>query len=87
MIGVMAGRCAGGRLAWWWRHPRRRRATAAATAALGLPVVLPLLVLSALAGHRLPMARALVAALYSQERLDAQAATPVVAVKTLWTRS
>ena len=57
------------------------------TAALGLPVVLPLLVLSALAGHRLPMARALVAALYSQERLDAQAATPVVAVKTLWTRS
>ena len=40
-----------------------------------------------LAGHRLPMARALVAALYSQERLDAQAATPVVAVKTLWTRS
>jgi len=87
MIGVMAGRCAGGRLAWWWRHPRRRRATAAATAALGLPAVLPLLVLSALAGHRLPMARALVAALYSQERLDAQAATPVVAVKTLWTRS
>jgi len=28
-----------------------------------------------------------VAALYAQERLDAAAATPVVAVKTLWTRS
>jgi hypothetical protein len=87
MIGVMAGRLAGGRLAWWWRHPRRRRAAAATTAALGLPAVLPLLVLAALTGRRLPPARALVAALYSQDRLDAETAPPAVAVRTLWTRS
>jgi hypothetical protein len=80
MLGVMAARCATGRLAWWWRHPRRRRATAAATAALGLPVVLPLLALAALTGVRLSAASALVAALYSQARLDADVLTSVVAV-------
>jgi glycosyltransferase involved in cell wall biosynthesis len=79
MIGVMAARCATGRLAWWWRHPRRRRATATATAVLGLPVVLPLLVLAALTGVRLPPASALVAALYSQTRLDVDALTSAVA--------
>lgn len=66
--------------AWWWRHPRRRRATAAATAVLGLPVVLPLLMLAALTGVRLSGASALVAALYSQARLDTGTLTPMVAV-------
>src|SRR5260370_41973875 len=37
MIGVMAGRCPGGRLARWLRHPPRLRATAAAPAAPGQP--------------------------------------------------
>jgi Glycosyl transferase family 2 len=80
MLGVMAARCATGRLAWWWRHPRRRRATAAATAVLGLPVVLPLLAVAALTGVRLSPASALVAALYSQARLDAEVLTSAVAV-------
>jgi len=87
MVGVMAGRCGAGRLAWWWRHPRRRRATAATTAALGLSVVLPLLVAEALTGRRLPAARALVGALYSQARLDTPPRAPVAAVETLATRS
>jgi len=80
MLGVIAARCATGRLAWWWRHPRRRRATAAATAVLGLPVVLPLLAVAALTGVRLSPASALVAALYSQARLDAEVLTSAVAV-------
>jgi len=86
MIGVMAARCAAGRLAWWWRHPRRRRAAAATTAALGLPLVLPLLTFAALSGVRLPTVGALVEALYAQTRLDPESATAAVAVKTLWTR-
>src|SRR5881296_2537020 len=76
VIGMLAARCAGGRLAWWWRHPRRRRATAAVTGVLGLPVVLPLLVLAALTGFRLPALRALVSGLYAQRRLHAEPATP-----------
>jgi Glycosyl transferase family 2 len=87
MMGVMAARCAAGRLAWWWRHPRRRRAAAATTAALGLPLVLPLLVFVALSGVRLPMVSALVEALYAQARLDSDRAPASIAVKTLWTRS
>jgi hypothetical protein len=87
VIGMLAARCAGGRLAWWWRHPRRRRATAAAIGLLGLPVVLPLLVLAALTGFRSPALRALVAGLYAQRRLHAEPATPALAVHTLWTRS
>jgi len=87
MMGVMAARCAAGRLAWWWRHPRRRRAAAATMAALGLPLVLPLLVLVALSGLRLPMVSALVEALYAQARLDPDRARASMAVKTLWTRS
>ena len=87
MIGVMAARCAAGRLAWWWQHPRRRRAAAATTAALGLPLVLPLLVLVALSGVGLPMLSALVNALYAQARLDAESAPAAMAAKTLWTRS
>jgi hypothetical protein len=87
MMGVMAARCAGGRLAWWWRHPRRRRAAAATTAALGLPLVLPVLVFVALSGLRLPTLSALVTALYAQARLETEPATPALAVKTLWTRS
>ena len=87
MMGVMAARCAAGRVAWWWRHPRRRRAAAATTAALGLPLVLPLLVFVALSGVRLPMVSALIEALYAQARLDADDAPASVGVKTLWTRS
>lgn len=86
-MGVMAARCAAGRVAWWWRHPRRRRAAAATTAALGLPLVLPLLVFVALSGVRLPMVSALIEALYAQARLDADDAPASVGVKTLWTRS
>ena len=87
VIGMLAARCAGGRLAWWWRHPRRRRATAAVSGVLGLPVVLPLLVLAALTGFRLPALRALVSGLYAQRRLHAEPATPALAVHTLLTRS
>ena len=83
MLGVGAVRGAGGRLAWWWRHPRRRRATAAAGATLGLPVVLPLLVLAALTGWRLPAARTLIIALYSQARLDPPAPHTAMLVNTL----
>jgi hypothetical protein len=86
MMGVMAARCAGGRLAWWWRHPRRRRATAATTAALGLPLVLPGLVFVALSGMRLSTLSALVTALYAQARLEPESA-PTLAVNTVWTRS
>src|SRR5262249_10699135 len=87
MIGVMAARCAVGRVAWWWHHPRRRRAAAATTAALGLPFVLPLLVLVALSGVGLPTLSALVNALYAQARLDPESAPTAIEAKTLWTRS
>jgi len=87
MMGVMAMRCAGGRLTSWWRHPRCRRAATATSAVLGLPLVLPLLVLAALSGTRLPPLSALIAALYAQERLDTEATPLRMAVKTLWTRS
>jgi hypothetical protein len=87
MMGVMAMRCAGARLASWWRHPRCRRAATASTAVLGLPLVLPLLVLAALSGTHLPPLSTLIAALYAQERLDTDAAPLTMAVKTLWTRS
>ncbi|HEV8585362.1 MAG TPA: glycosyltransferase family 2 protein [Methylomirabilota bacterium] len=70
-LGAVATRRAGACLAGWWRHPRRRRATATATATLGLPIVVPLLTLTAVAGRRLPATRALVDALYAQDRLDA----------------
>jgi hypothetical protein len=87
MMGVMAMRCAGGRLASWWRAPRCRRAATATTAVLGLPLVLPLLVLAALSGAHLPPLSALIAALYAQERLDPEPSPLGMAVKTLWTRS
>ena len=65
------------RIGGWWRHPRPRRAATAATAALALPVVLPLLLTQALAGRRLsPMAATLVAGLYAQERLENGHAAP-----------
>ena len=84
MVGAEAARRAGARLAWWWRHPRPRRALVAAAGALGLPGVVPLLVLAAISGRRVPGARALVAALYAQERLDARVGAPVpVSVKPL----
>jgi hypothetical protein len=87
-VGAVAARRAGTRLTWWWRHPRRRRATAALTGALGLPVAALLLMLAALAGRRLPaFASTLLAALYSQDRLDdGQAAPAAVATDTLLTR-
>ena len=78
MLGVVAARCASDRAAWWWRHPRRRRATTAASAVLALPIVLPLLVLAALTGRRMSTMSTLVATLYSQTRLDAEAATAIV---------
>jgi hypothetical protein len=88
VIGAVATRRAAARLAWWWRHPRRRRAFAAMTAALGLPVVLPLLVLAATSGRRVAGAGALVSALYSQDRLDDVAVAPAsLASDTAWTRS
>jgi hypothetical protein len=84
MLGVVAARCAGERVAAWWRHRRRRRATAAASAALALPLVLPLLVLAEITGWRLRAARALVTALYSQTRLDAApAAAAAMVVNTV----
>jgi hypothetical protein len=87
-MGIVAARRAAARLAQWWHNPRRRRATAAATAAAGLTVVLPLLAAAAICGRRVPGARALVAALYAQERLEADgAARAPVPADTLWTRS
>jgi hypothetical protein len=76
-------------LAGWWRHPRPRRTAVAATAALALPVVLPLLLAQALAGRRLsPATAALVSALYARERLDVDGgAATSRAVDTLVTRS
>jgi hypothetical protein len=73
----------------WWRHPRPRRTAAAATAALALPLVLPLLLSQALAGRRLSeTTAALVATLYAQERLDGGGTTPAsMSVDTLVTRS
>jgi hypothetical protein len=73
----------------WWRHPRPRRTAVAATAALALPVVLPLLLAQALAGRRLSAATAaLVSALYARERLDVDGgAATSMAVDTLVTRS
>jgi hypothetical protein len=87
MIALLAVRRAGGRLAWWWRHPRGRRAVAAATAVLGLPLVLPLLVLAALTRVRLPALTAVIVGLYAQERLNAQPTPAAIAVGTAWTRS
>ena len=87
MIALLAVRRAGGRLAWWWRHPRPRRAVAAATAVLGLPLVLPLLVLAALTGLRVPALTALIVALYAQQRLHAEPAPAAMAVGTAWTGS
>ena len=60
----------------------------ALTGALGLPVAALLLMLAALAGRRLPdFASTLLAALYSQDRLDdGQAAPAAVAADTLLTR-
>lgn len=75
-------------LGGWWRHPRPRRTVAAATAALALPVVLPLLLAQALAGRRLSAATAaLVSALYARERLDGAGAAGSMTVDTLVTRS
>jgi hypothetical protein len=88
VLGAMAARRAGSQLAVWWRHPRRRRATVVAAGALGLPAVVPLLTLAAVTGRRVPGARALVAALYAQERLDAADGAPAaLAADTAWTRS
>jgi hypothetical protein len=76
--------CVGG----WWRHPRPRRTAAAATAALALPLVLPLLLSQALAGRRVSdAAAALVATLYAQERLDDSPAPASMTIDTLASRS
>jgi glycosyl transferase family 2 len=88
-IGAAALQRLAARVGGWWRHPRPRRAATAATAALALPVVLPLLLSQALAGRRLSAtAAAFVAALYAQERLD-EAGVPSAARTrdTLATRS
>jgi len=72
----------------WWRHPRPRRTVVAATAALALPVVLPLLLAQALAGRRLSATTAaLVSALYARERLDGAGVTTSMTVDTLVGRS
>jgi hypothetical protein len=76
--------CVGG----WWRHPRPRRAATACTATLALPLVLPWLLLQALAGRRLPnTAAAFVSALYAPERLDAAPAPAPVTRDTVVSRS
>jgi glycosyl transferase family 2 len=80
-MGAVAARRAAARLGLWWRHPRRRRAGVVLGAALGLPVAAPLLIAAALLGRRLPPATsALVATLYSQDRLHAD--RPVAATVT-----
>ena len=88
-IGAAALQRLAARLGGWWRHPRPRRAATAATAALALPVVLPLLLSQALAGRRLSAtAAAFVAALYAQERLEpAGAVSSAMTADTLATRS
>jgi hypothetical protein len=76
--------CVGG----WWRHPRPRRAATACTATLALPLVLPWLLLQALAGRRLSnTAAAFVSALYAPERLDAAPAPAPVTRDTVVSRS
>jgi glycosyl transferase family 2 len=87
-IGAAAAQRFGARLHGWSRHPRVRRAAAAATAAVALPVVLPLLLAQGLAGRRLSDAvTALVETLYAQERLDAADTTSSIGVDRLVTRS
>ena len=88
-IGAAALQRVSARIGGWWRHPRPRCAATAAVAALALPVVLPLLLVQALAGRRLSTnAAALVAALYAQERLHpAGAVPPAMTSDTLATRS
>jgi len=86
MMGVMAVRRAGGRVAGWWRHPRGRRAATATTAVLALPLVLPALALAALTGVRLAPVSALVATLYAQARLDGEPGTARMTPTTVWTR-
>jgi hypothetical protein len=76
-IGAAAAQRAGARVSGWWHHRRARRAVAAATAALALPVVLPVLVAQGLAGRRLSDAVAtLIETVYAPERLDALDQTP-----------
>lgn len=88
-IGAAVAQRLGARVGSWWRHPRLRRAIVAATAALALPVVLPVLAAQGMAGRRLsPAITALVEAVYAQERLDAaDAAKAGLGVDTLVTRS
>ncbi len=83
-IGAHLAACSLARIA---RHPRRRRAMAAASGVLALPIVLPVLAVAALTGWRTPATSALVASLYAQERLDADAPQPAESVDSLWTRS
>jgi hypothetical protein len=88
-IGAAAVQRLGARLGSWRRHPRLRRATVAATAALVLPVVLPMLLLQGMAGRRLSQAiTALIETVYAQERLDVDGGGGgAIAADTLATRS
>lgn len=71
-LGAAAAQRLGARVRSWWGHPRARRAAVAATAALALPVVLPVLLAQGLVGRRLPgSVTTLIERVYDQERLDA----------------
>jgi glycosyl transferase family 2 len=71
-VGAVAVNRLVARLGHWWQHPRRRRAVAAAGATAVAPLTVGLLVAQAIVGRRMPdVVTPLVAALYSQDRLDA----------------
>lgn len=91
-IGAAAAQRLGTCVNGWWHHPRARRTAAAATAALALPLVLPVLLAQGLAGRRLSEAATdLIGRVYAQERLyplDAiEAASRPIGVDTVATRS
>ena len=91
-IGAAAAQRVGACVNGWWHHPRARCAAAAATAALALPLVLPVLLAQGLAGRRLSDAvTVLIESVYAQERLypldSIEATSPTIGVDTLATRS
>jgi hypothetical protein len=91
-IGATAAQRLGACVHGWWHHPRARRTTAAATAALALPLVVPVLLAQGLAGRRLADAVAvLIEGVYAQERLypadSIDATSPPLGIDGLATRS
>jgi Glycosyl transferase family 2 len=91
-IGAAAAQRFGTCINGWRHHPRTRRTAAAATAALALPLVLPVLLAQGLAGRRLSDAVTdLIESVYAQERLypadSIEETSPSIGVDTVPTGS